>query len=89
MDEVRKRKWRWIGHVARRGDNHLVKEAINFKMEGRRRVGRPRETWARIAKKEFEGATGFNFEQVTDHAQDRRKWRLHVDAMRAWAAHRD
>ena len=86
---MRKMKWRWIGHVARRGDNHIVKEAINFKMEGRRRVERPRETWARIAKKEFEGATGLNFEQVTDHVQVRHKWRLHVDAMRACTAYHD
>ena len=47
------------------------------------------ETWVRIAKKEFEGVTGFNFEQVTDHAQDKCKWRLLVDAMQAWMAHRD
>ena len=33
MDKVRKRKWCWIGHVVRRGDNHLAKEVINFKME--------------------------------------------------------
>ena len=57
-------------------------------MEGRR-IGRPRETWARLAKEEFEGATGFNLEQVTGHAQDRRRWRLHVDAMRDWTANRD
>ena len=47
--------------VEERGDNPLAKEAINFKMEGRRTVERPRETWVRMAKKEFEGTTGFNF----------------------------
>ena len=73
----------------RRGDNHLAKEAINFKMEGGKRVERPRETCARVAKKEFEGTTGFNFEQVMNHAQERCKWKLHADAMRAWTAHHD
>ena len=60
-------------------------------MEGRRRVGRPKETWARNAKKDIEGATGFNFDgfKVTDHAQDRRKLRQQVDAMQAWTAQRD
>ena len=43
MDEVRKRKGRWIGHGARRGDNHLAKEEINFRMEARRRVEGPRD----------------------------------------------
>ena len=44
---------------------------------------RPRETWVRIAKKEFENTTGLDFEQLTEHAQARRQWRLHVDAVRA------
>ena len=89
VDEIRKRKWWWIGHFARREDGQLAKQAITFKMEGQRRVGRPRETWARIAKREFEGGTGLDFDHVTQHASSPCQWRQRVDAVRAWTAHRD
>ena len=67
----------------------MAKQAINFKMEGQRSVGKPRETWARISKREFVGGTGLVFDHVTKYAQDRRQSRPRVDAVRAWIAHRD
>ena len=54
VDEIRERKWRWIGLVDRREDGHSDKQAITFHMEGRRRVCRPKETWICIARREFE-----------------------------------
>ena len=32
VGEIRKRKWRWIGHVARREDGHLVKASNKLKL---------------------------------------------------------
>lgn len=70
VDEARKRKWRWAGHITGREDGHFARQAINFRMKKTRRVGRPRETWVRIAKREFENATSVDFERVTEHVQD-------------------
>ena len=33
------------GHVMRKGDEDWVKKCMEFRVEGRRAVGRPRRTW--------------------------------------------
>ena len=82
------RKWRWIGHIARKDPQHLTRQCLSFEMEGIRRRGRPRDTWWRVAKREFEEATGLEFEDVVQLAQNWVSWRRHVDAVRTYKAHR-
>ena len=36
---------RWYGHVMRKCDEDWVKKCMEFRVEGRRLVGRPRRTW--------------------------------------------
>ena len=36
---------RWYGHVMRKGDEDWVKKYMEYRVEGRRPVGRPRKTW--------------------------------------------
>ena len=36
---------RWYGHVMRKGDEDWVKKCMEYRVEGRRLVGRPRKTW--------------------------------------------
>ena len=36
---------RWHGHVMRKGDEDWVKKCMEYRVEGRRPVGRPRRTW--------------------------------------------
>ena len=36
---------RWYGHVMRKGDEDWVKTCMEYSVEGRRPVGRPRKTW--------------------------------------------
>ena len=36
---------RWYGHVMRKSDDYWVKKCMEFRVEGRRRVGRSRKTW--------------------------------------------
>ena len=36
---------RWYGHVMRKGDEDWVKKYMEYRVEGRRPVGRPRRTW--------------------------------------------
>ena len=35
------RKWRWLGHVARKKPEHLTQQSFNWGMDGVRRRGRP------------------------------------------------
>ncbi|KAG7307745.1 hypothetical protein JYU34_006321 [Plutella xylostella] len=79
-ETVKERKWRWIGHVLRRTDD-VPKEALTWHPEGgKRRLGRPRETWQRSVKKEM-GQAGMSWEDVSELAQDRKEWRRFTSAL--------
>ena len=41
---IRSGRLRWYGHVMRKGDEDWVKKCMEFRVEGRRPVGRPRRT---------------------------------------------
>ena len=47
VDEVGRRRWRWIGHTLRRHDNNIARQALRWNPQGQRRRGRPRMTWWR------------------------------------------
>ena len=42
---IRSGRLRWYGHVMRKGDEDWVKKCMEYRVEGRRPVGRPRKTW--------------------------------------------
>ena len=56
---VRKRRWKWIGHMLRMDNSYLSRVALTLALEGKRERGRPKETWRRTAEKE-RMAMGFN-----------------------------
>ena len=43
--EVRKRAWGWIGHTLRRPDGHVVKRALEWNPQWKRKRGRSQHTW--------------------------------------------
>jgi hypothetical protein len=42
---VKSRRMRWVGHVARMGEERGVHRVLVGKPEGKRRLGRPRHRW--------------------------------------------
>ena len=42
---IRSGRLRWYGHVMRKSDEDWVKKCMEYRVEGRRPVGRPRRTW--------------------------------------------
>ena len=44
-DRDRSGRLRCYGHVMRKGDEHWMKKCMEYRVEGRRPVGRPRKTW--------------------------------------------
>ena len=86
--DIVERKWRWVGHIARRDPQHLTRQALSWQCQGTRRRGRPRQKWMGVAKKELFEATGLDFSKVEEEAQDRGHWRRKVDAVRAYMVHR-
>ena len=49
---IRRRRWRWIWHVLRMDKNKHVRTALTWTPEGKRKRGRPRETWRRPVERE-------------------------------------
>ena len=70
-------RWKWMGHVLRR-DGRLVQDAVSWMPAGRRRPGRPRETWIRTMRREVGEEC---WPALYDLAQDRDIWREFIGAL--------
>ena len=56
---VWKRRWTWIGHVLCMDNSCLPRAALTWAPDGKRKRGRPKETWRRTVEKD-RTAMGFN-----------------------------
>ena len=54
-EEVRRRRWNWIGHVLRKDRTDDCAVALGWTPEGRRKRGRPKTTWRRMVELERNG----------------------------------
>jgi len=50
--QIKRRKWKWIGHRLRKGNEAIEREALDWNPQGKRRRGRPRHTWRRTVHNE-------------------------------------
>ena len=50
---------RWLRHVLRKEDGDVVRNAIEFNVEGRRKRGRPKRTWRKQVETAIEGWSEF------------------------------
>ena len=57
-DDIRMRKWRWIGHTLRKPDDCITKVALSWNLQESRKRGRPRNTWRRDLDREREAEWG-------------------------------
>ncbi|VDP19862.1 unnamed protein product [Schistosoma margrebowiei] len=53
-EEIRKRRWKWIGHTLRKSSNCMTRQALTWNLEGRRKRGRPKITLRRIIEADME-----------------------------------
>ena len=70
---IRSGRLRWYGHVMRKSDEHWVNKCMEFRIEGRRPIGRRRRTW--IENVEADMA---ELEIDKEDVHDRKKWRGNV-----------
>jgi hypothetical protein len=78
--EIKARRMRWAGHVARMG---TVRGAYSFlvgKPEGRRPLGRPRRRWEDNIKMDL-GEIGFGDVEWIHLAQDKDRWQALVNTV--------
>ena len=50
--EIKRRKWNWVRHTLRKGNEAMEREALDWNPQGKRRRKRPRHTWRRTVKNE-------------------------------------
>ena len=71
--EIRKRKFRWIGHT--KEDGEVPKAALLWNPQGDRKRGRPKKSWRRSVIKE----AGRSWNELRFLAADRQKWNGLID----------
>ena len=73
--EMRKRKFRRIGHTLRKEEAEIPKAALLWNPQGNRRRGRPRNSWRRSVIKEV----GRSWNELRFLAANRQKWKGLID----------
>ena len=72
--EMRKRNWGWIGHTLRKPASNITRQALDWNLQGKRKVGRPKETWRRSTDAEIKAA-GTTWAELKRIIQNRVRWR--------------
>ena len=78
--EIKKRKWRWIGHTLSKSPETITRQAITWNPPGKRRRGRPRNNWQRDTERETK-EMGYTRREMERMATDRKRWRSMVDGL--------
>ncbi|VDP16791.1 unnamed protein product [Schistosoma margrebowiei] len=76
-EEIRKKRWKWIGHTLRRAPNCVTKQAPTWNPQGQRNRVRPKN----ILRWEMEidmRKMKKNWMELEKEAQDRVSWRMLV-----------
>ena len=81
MRVVKSRGMRWVGHVARMGEDRGVHRVLAGKPEGKRPLGRPRRRWEDNIKMELQ-EFGRGRGDWMELAQDRDRLRTLVGTVR-------
>jgi len=74
---IKSRRMRWVGHVARMGEERGVYRVMVGKPEGRRPLGRPRRRWVDNIRMDLQ-EVGCGYMDWIGRAQDRDRWRTLV-----------
>ena len=72
---IKKRRWQWLGHVLRMEANAHPRIALGWAPEGKRKRGRPKETWRRTIERERKDLGFGSWAEAARSAQDRNTWR--------------
>jgi hypothetical protein len=80
-NDIRLRRWRYVGHTLRRNDQRITKQALKWETCGSRKRGRPRETLKRTLIREARGAGLNSMLEIFGVAQDRAEWRKRLRAL--------
>jgi len=80
-DEIRRRRWNWIGHIMRKDKEEHCVTALEWRPEGKRRPGRPKTTWRRMVEDERKTAGWQSWANVRNLAANCSGWKENVKAL--------
>jgi hypothetical protein len=78
--QIKLRRKRWAGHVARMRERRNVHRILVGKPEGKRPLGRPRRRWKNRIRMDFMEIVWGSVELI-HLAQDRDRWRADVNVV--------
>ena len=76
-EQIKKRKWTWIGHILRRSETCIARQELGWNPQGSRRRGRPQNTWKREKERTIQ-LKGYTWNQIEQLARDRGGWRRFI-----------
>jgi hypothetical protein len=74
-NQIKRRKWNWIGQTLRKETGAIEKTALDWNPQGYRRRGRPKRTWRWTVEGEIR-RTRRSWNEVQGIAGDRNGWKL-------------
>jgi hypothetical protein len=77
--QIKERKWKYTGHTLR-SEKSIAREALRWKPQGKRKAGRPRNTWRRTILNEVKEKV-WSWDDLRRVANNRVRWRSAVDAL--------
>ena len=80
MRVIKSRRLRWAGHVARMGEERVVRMVLVGKPEGKRPLGRPKRRWVDNIRIDLQEVVCGYMDWI-GLAQDRDRWRTLVSAV--------
>ncbi|VDO59604.1 unnamed protein product [Schistosoma margrebowiei] len=79
-DEIRKRRWKWIGHTLRKSSNSIMKQALTWNREGKRKSGRSKNTLCWEIELDMKRMNN-NWKELERTVCDRVVWRMLVSGL--------
>ena len=73
--QVARGRWAWLGHILRMDNNSHPRTALTWVPEGKRKRGRPRETWRRTVERELKARDLRTWAEAASASADRTAWR--------------
>jgi hypothetical protein len=77
---VKYHKWSWIGHTCRKPDEDISRQLLEWNPQGKRRKGRPRNTWRQSVEQEMD-RLGKDWKNIKTDARNRVRWKKVVEAL--------
>ncbi|VDO54701.1 unnamed protein product [Schistosoma margrebowiei] len=79
-EEIREKRWKWIGHTLRKSPNCVTRQALTWNPQCQRRSGRPKNTLRREMEIDMREVNK-NWMELEKKAEDRVGWRMLVGGL--------